>query len=118
VTRSRALEAVAEVERRLRAQARAAAALASDVAVMRRRNGIARRRDLEQFNLLMTRSAFACAASAARRTLLFVVDAALGHQQSAADESARLAQAAIVPWAQMRRGLERRAARRVTKQLA
>ncbi|HEY5094894.1 MAG TPA: hypothetical protein VII69_07270 [Candidatus Eremiobacteraceae bacterium] len=118
MTRTRTLEAVSGIERRLRAASSAAAALAREAAHHRRHNSLAFAGDIHHFNASASRSSFACAVAAARRTMLTLAGAHLAARQLAADETARLAFEAVIPWSQMRAGLERRRARRAAKSLA
>jgi hypothetical protein len=109
--RSRALEAVAAIERRLKAEVAAAAGIARDVAGHRHRNHRLLGRALRAFNISGLRSAFACAAVESHRAMLTTRDRALADRQREADERVRAAREAMMPWAQMRCGLERRRAR-------
>ena len=115
MTRSRTLETVGEVERRLRAVASIAAALAVEAADRQRRNRIEFTRDLHAINAGASRTAFACAASAHHRIVLAATDVGLLARRQAAEESARVAREAAVRWAQIRCGLERRRARLAVK---
>lgn len=116
--RSRTLEAVSGIERRLRAAAQAAGAFASEIERQRRQNHSASARDIQEFNAVTAQSSFACAVAAARRTMLTLGGLNLAASQRAADETARLAREAAIPWAQIRAGLERRRARQVAKSIA
>lgn len=115
MTRSRTLEAVSGVERRLRAEASVAAALSTATACRRRHIRAAFARDIDRFNAPASRSAFACAVTAAHRTTLSRAEALLALRQQAADEALRAACEAVLPWAQIRCGLERRRARLAAK---
>jgi hypothetical protein len=115
MTRSRTLEAVSGVERRLRAEASVAAALSTATARQRGHNRAEFARDITRFNVPATRSAFACAVTAAHRATLSLAEAMLALRQQAADEALRAACEAVLPWAQIRCGLERRRARLAAK---
>jgi hypothetical protein len=112
VRRSRALAAVSAVERRLKAQASAAQALALEAAGLRHRNRADYSRNLCLFGEGAARSAFVCAASASHRTGLAIEAARLAVHQRTVDDAAHAAADAVIPWAQIRCGLERRIARR------
>jgi len=118
VTRARTIETVSGIERRLRAASVAAAALAVEAADQQLRNRQARAVDLQRFNTSASQNSFACAVAAARRRLLTLACIKLGARQQAADESARIACEAVVPWSQLRAGLERRRARQLSRFLA
>ena len=106
--RSRTLEAVREIERRLGAHASIAAALAVEAAVRRGVNRAALASDLLTFNARASQSSFACAATAMYRTALTIAHMDLAAREHIAVEAARTAQEAVLPWAQLRCGLERR----------
>jgi len=111
VRRSRALAAVSAVERRLKAHAAAARALALEAVALRQRNRAAHARNLFFFIAGAERSAFTCAAGATHRYALVVESARLAVRQQTVDDAARDASDAVLPWAQIRCGLERRIAR-------
>ena len=117
MTRVRTLEAISNIERRLRAASLAAAALALDVADERRQNRHAFAGEIQLFNASATRNSFTCVVAAARRAMLTRACVRLAAHQRAADETARLAREAVIPWAQIRAGLERRRARQAAKSL-
>ena len=110
--RTQALAAVTSVERRLKAQAAAAQAVALEVAALRHRNRAARARNLYLFNAGAPLSAFVCAVGESHRSGLESEAVLLAARQRIVDDAARAAVAAVVPWAQIRCGLERRVARR------
>lgn len=118
MTRARTLDAVIGIERRLRAAAVAAAALAAEAADRRRQNRQARAGDMQRFNTSPSQNSFACAVATARGSMLTLACIALGARQRAAEESARTAREAVIPWAQIRAGLERRRARLASKSRA
>ena len=113
--RSRALEAVAAVERRLKAAVAVATGIARDIAGRRHRNHRSIGRVLRAFNISGLRSAFACAVVESHRAMLTTRDRALADRQREADERVQAARDAMLPWAQMRFGLERRRARLAAK---
>ena len=115
MTRSRTLEAVAAVERRMKAALVAATGIARDVGGHRIRNRTAIGRALQSFSACGLRSAFACAMAESHRAKLSTLDAALADRQQAADERVQAARDAVLPWAQIRCGLERRRARLAAK---
>jgi hypothetical protein len=113
--RSRALEAVGAVERRCKAEVAAAAGIAQDIAGRRRLNHTAIGRALQNFNTGGLRSAFACAAAGSHQAKLATLDIALAIRQREADERVNAARDAMLPWAQIRCGLERRRIRSAAK---
>lgn len=115
MTRSRALEAVAAVERRLKAAVIVATGIAREVAGHRRRNHAAFARSLQAFNTCGPRSAFACAAAESHRAMMTRRDLDLADQQRVTEENVQAARDAVMPWAQIRCGLERRRVRLASK---
>jgi rRNA-processing protein FCF1 len=109
--RSHALEAIAAVERRMKADVAAAAAIARQIASRRQHNHHMIGHALGTFNIAGLRSAFACAVVESHRAMLTTRDRALADGQCEADARVRAARDAMLPWAQMRCGLERRRAR-------
>lgn len=116
--RSRALEAVGAVERRLRAEASAARCIALEAAAFLQCNRAAFARNLQFFSADTTRTAFACAAAESHRSVLSALAASLAARQRTVDDAAQAAVDAVVPWAQIRCGLERRIARRAADNAA
>jgi hypothetical protein len=96
----------------LKAQASAAQALAVGAEVLRCRNRAAYVRNLLFFSAGTARSAFACAAAESHRSALTIESAYLAVRQRTVDDAARAAVDAVLPWARIRCGLERRTARR------
>jgi hypothetical protein len=113
--RSRTLETIGEIERRLRAHASITAGLAVEAAGRRGVNRTAIESDLQSFNARASRSSFACAATAMYRTSLTIAGIELAAREHIAVEAARTAQEAVLPWAQLRCGLERRRERLAAK---
>jgi hypothetical protein len=106
--RSRALEAVTAVERRFKAEVEAAAGIAREIGSHRRSNHAALGRALQTFNDCGRHSAFACAAAGSHRAMLIARDSALADRLRGADERVEAARDRMLPWAQIRCGLERR----------
>jgi hypothetical protein len=73
------------------------------------------RRSLQAFNTSGVRSAFACAAAESHRAALTGRDVALADRQREADSRLQSARDALLPWAQIRCGLERRRTRCAAK---
>jgi hypothetical protein len=113
--RSRALEAVTAVEQRMKAAVAAAAGIANVVAGHRRRNRSAAGHALKAFNACGSRSAFACATAGSHRAMLSMIDVALAGDEREADERVKAARDAMMPWSQIRCGLERRRSRFAAK---
>jgi hypothetical protein len=113
--RSRALEAIGAVERRCKAEVAAAAGVAHVIAGHRRRNHTAIGWALQSFNTRGPRSAFACAAAGSHQARLAALDIALAHRQREADERVNAARDAVLAWAHIRCGLERRRIRSAAK---
>jgi hypothetical protein len=113
--RSRALEAVAAVEQRMKAAVAAAAGIANVIAGHRRRNRTAAGQALNAFNACGSRSAFACATAGSHRAMLSVIAVALAGDEREADERVEAARDAMMPWSRIRCGLERRRSRFAAK---
>ena len=113
--RSHTLDAVAAVERRLKAAVAAAAGLAREIDGQRRHNHAAIGSALHGFNACGLRSAFACAAAQSHRTLLTNRDFVLADQILEAERRVQTARDAAMPWSQLRCGLERRRRRLAAK---
>jgi hypothetical protein len=96
----------------MKAQALAAQALAVEAAALRHCNRAAYTRNLHFFNAGAARSAFVCTVSESHRSVLTLESARLAFRQRTADDAACAAVDAVLPWAQIRCGLERRVARR------
>jgi hypothetical protein len=108
LTRSRALEAVSAIERRCKAEVEAAARIARDIVGDRRSNHAAIGRALQTFHSRGLHSAFACAAAGSHRAMLTALEIALARRQREADDRVEAARDLMLPWAQIRCGLERR----------
>jgi hypothetical protein len=85
--------------------------IARDFAGRRHRNHRSIGRALQAFNVSGLHNAFACAVVESHRSMLTMRDRALADRQRDADERVWAAREAMMPWAQMRCGLERRRAR-------